>query len=111
MIEGEIPLPVKFSPWHDRQLVAMTDFALATSSFDINSLGDFTLSSLYTEAYSCVRIYIIPFSGLEAVLPKLAPPRAPGNMMVSYLSEGGTNKPDLAAAILLYHFCFSSSGI
>src|SRR6185369_11137375 len=53
----------------------------------------------------------MPLPGSEAVLPKFTPPNAPGNMIVSYLSDGGTNKPDFAASILLYHFCFSSSGI
>jgi hypothetical protein len=43
---------------------------------------------------SCVVKYTIPFEGLAAVLPQLAPPRAPGNDKLSY-NPGGVNKPSL----------------
>ena len=45
-IDGAIPMPAKFSPWHDLQPVARTFFAFSSSSLDISSRGDFILSSL-----------------------------------------------------------------
>ena len=62
------------------------------------------------DAYSCAMMYMIPFLGSEAVFPKFAPPSAPGIMIVSYLSEGGTYKPDRAISILLSQRCFTLSG-
>src|SRR3954452_17805737 len=52
---------------------------------------------------SCVVKYTIPLEGLAAVLPQLAPPRAPGNERLSY-KPGGVKRPSLRMlAIRSFH--------
>src|SRR6266516_3175607 len=48
---------------------------------------------------SCVVRYTIPLEELAAVLPQLAPPRAPGSDRLSY-KPGGVNKPSLRMLVI-----------